>query len=116
MVPNGPFSQAQLEELVVSISALLSEQDGQRPVVPPQEVHGEGIGAGGDPEGVVGLRQQHGEPGRVDAGLGGETDQASRSLARGSCDDEHRVVQPGDELLEGLIEVQSSYYAHSLPG
>src|SRR5689334_13555336 len=57
----------------------------------------------GDSICLILVRQSDEESRRTDADLAGEADQATGSRAAGARgDDEHRIVQHGDKLLEGF--------------
>ena len=92
--PNGPGCHAGPGELVDLVARPAPEALGEVPLAGRRHVDGEALGRPGDVVGVVRLRDPHHEPGRVDAALGGEADQApGPRLAGGGGDDEHRVVE-----------------------
>jgi len=70
-----------------------------------QHVHGQMGGVFSGAKGVVSPRQADEEPGRVDAGLTGETDQTTCGgsiLGRFGSHHEHRIVQRRDDVVEGF--------------
>ena len=91
-------------ELVHLVAGLAAEQLGEVGRVRRHEVDRHRAGAQRDAVRAVLVRDPREEPGRVDARLGREPDQAAGALAvRRDGRDEHRVVELGDQLLEGLF-------------
>src|SRR3954462_14816039 len=101
LVPLAPL------ELVDLVAGLPAEQLGDLLAVRRDEVHAEVLGALGDLEGVVLVRQPGQEARRVDADLRREADEAARALpvVRHRRDDEHRVVELAHERGERLDDV-----------
>jgi hypothetical protein len=82
-------------------SGLGAEEGSQATVGAGREMHGQGPRLAGHAEGVVLLGDPHREPGRVNAALRGEADQAPGPLtARRRRHDHHRVVQVTGQVLE----------------
>src|SRR3954453_18533544 len=98
LVPLAPL------ELVDLVAGLPAEQLGDLLAVRRDEVHAEVLGALGDLEGVVLVRQPGQEARRIDADLRREADEAARALpvAGDGRDDEHRVVELAHERGERL--------------
>ena len=89
-------------ELVHLVAGLAAEQLGEVLGVGGHRVHTEHRRVPAVPERAVGVREADDEARRVDAGLGGEADQAAERLAVGRArrDDEHRVLEIADEAIE----------------
>src|SRR3954449_7030737 len=102
--PLGPLAPLELVDLVAGLAA---EQLGDLLAVGRDEVHAEVLGALGDLEGVVLVRQPGQEARRVDADLRGEADEAAGALPvpGDRRDDEHRVVELAHERGERLDDV-----------
>src|SRR3954447_11617957 len=92
-------------ELVDLVAGLPAEQRRELAVRGTQEVDDHRIGGSDHVVGAVLLGDADQEPRRMDAALRGEADQATAALAVGADggDDEHRRVEPADQLLEGLL-------------
>src|SRR3954462_12334624 len=113
----GAFVPVAMGELVYIVAGLAAEDFGQMAGGGRDEVDGYCLCFLGKAGSAVLVREADEEPRRVDAALGGEADQAaSERLPLAGGDDEHRVVELADQLLEVLRCLLVLGHADFLPG